>query len=63
MIISQVCLFFKQKIFQIEIKLKKAEGLQWTNLEGDGQRFHVKVPLTGTASAGLTLIFFLTHMT
>ncbi|PVD35009.1 hypothetical protein C0Q70_06290 [Pomacea canaliculata] len=25
--------FFKKKIFQIEIKLKKAEGLQWTNLE------------------------------
>ncbi|XP_076446106.1 protein SGT1 homolog [Babylonia areolata] len=29
---------------KVEIKLKKAEGIQWTKLEGDGQKFSLKLP-------------------
>ena len=40
-----------QWLLQVEIKLKKAEGVQWTKLEGDGQKFGLKLPSTAAAAA------------
>jgi hypothetical protein len=37
---------------QIEIKLKKVEGLQWTALEGDGKKPSIKLPAASKPDPG-----------
>ncbi|KAK7489869.1 hypothetical protein BaRGS_00018891 [Batillaria attramentaria] len=37
---------------KVEIKLKKAEGIQWTNLEGDGQKLMLKLPSVAATVPG-----------
>ena len=54
-IILVICLW----PFQVEIKLKKAEEVQWTKLEGAGQKFAFKLPAAAAAAAGF--IFFILH--